>query len=417
MVLRLYGAAAGFALAMLLGHVLGPSGFGAYSFAMGWLSIAVLATTLGFHHFAIRAIPPLVVHEKYREVGGFVLASVAITSGMAVTVSLAGWFILTQTQMSLEPDMVRALKLALLLLVPMTWNLTRTGLLQGLGHPVAGQFPERLVQSTLILLAVGAYWWTGATASVATVIYITLAAMLVATAIGLLPLARALKAIWVRPVRMHPRIWVVGAAKSSFLFAAASVMGATDTVMLGQLSSPSETGLYGVAARFFMLMSLPLSAASIVVSQRAAKYYAEGRIDELEDAIGRAAMKAVLASLVLAGLSTLAAFNAGFLFGQGFVGSFAPILILVWARAASSLLGPAPEVLANTAFIGTVSVVVAFSAVFNLGLNWLLIPHFGAIGAAVATATSFALMIAAAWWLVRRNLGISSNAHFGRRTS
>lgn len=408
--LRLYAAGASFGLTILLGRLLGPAGFGAYSFAMGWVSIGVLFTTLGFHHFVIRAIPPMIIHNRQTEVSGLILLSALITTLLSFIVILASRSVAFKT--ALEPDLKLALALALLLLLPMTWNQLRTGVLQGLGHPVAGQIPERLVQPSLIFLIVAICWLTGVSLRVNDVILITLAATLIAFAVGLVFLVPVLRKVWARPVDLHPGTWMVGAAKSSLLFAAGAIMGATDTVMLGTLSTPSETGLYGVAARFFMLMALPLNAAAVLVSQRAAKFYAANDTVALEDIVRKAALRTFLSSMLLAILSTIAAFNVTFLFGAGFEGAFLPILILVWSRAAVSVFGEPASALANTAFIGTVSIVAILFAVFNFAMNALLIPEFGANGAATATAISFLMMSLLLAYLVKKQIGIRPYVKF-----
>lgn len=402
--LRLYAAGASFAITLFLGRLLGSAGFGAYSFAMNWVSIGVLFTTLGFQHFVIRAIPPMVIHNRQAEVSGLILLSALITTLLSFIVILASRRVVFKT--AIETDLQLALALGLLLLLPMTWNQLRTGVLQGLGHPVAGQLPERLVQPSFIFLGVASCWLTGVSLRVNDVLLITLAATLIAFAVGLVFLVPVIRKVWTRPIDLHPGIWMAGAAKSSLWFAAATVMGATDTVMLGTLSTPSETGLYGVAARFFMLMALPLSAASVLMSQRAAKFYAANDIVALEDIVRKAALRTFLSSILLAILSTLAAFNVVFLFGVGFEGAFLPILILVWSRAAVSVFGEPASALANTAFMGTVSIVVILFAMVNFGMNALLIPEFGANGAATATAISFLLMGLLFAYLVKKRLGI-----------
>ena len=406
--MRLFSAVAAFALTMLLGRLLGADGYGAYAFAMGWLSLAILATSLGFQHYAVRAIPPMLVAGRPPAVIGFILASAALTGCLALAATLAAPTLVSMLVFSPDPRLEAALVVAAVLLVPTTLNQLRSGILRGLGQPVAGQLPELVLQPTLLLGLVGAAWLVGTGLDAVTALRLAFVAAIASLALGLLPLVRALRTLgWARPV-FQGRPWMVGAVKSSFLFAAGTVMAATDTVMLGQLSSAAETGLYGVAARFFQLMYLPALAASAALAHEASRLHAAGRMLELSALARTTATRTALLALVFAGGCTLVAFHLGAIFGPDFAAAKGAVLILVWARAAEAVFGHPGAILANTAFAGLTAVLFAAAACGNIALNALLIPSFGAEGAAVATGLSHFLLTAAVFAATYLKLGVLS---------
>lgn len=49
-----------------------------------------------------------------------------------------------------------------------------------------------------------------------------------------------------------------------------------------------------------------------------------------------------------------------------------------------------------------------FSAALNLAGNLLLVPLFGALGAAISTAFSISVMKIIAWWIARHRLQINT---------
>ena len=404
LLMRLYAAGAGFLLTLLLSRLLGPVEFGAYVFALGWVSIAILFTTFGFHHFAIRTIPPLLLEEKRSDVMGVVIFAAVFIAILSVTTMLFARFNLPL----FAPDLglQGAVAVASLLLVPRSWVLLRTGVMQGLGHPLAAQVPERLVEPSLLLAAVTVCAVAGWPLGAENVLYLTLGVVLVSLLAGVPSALRALGRIAARPSFISMPLWIGGAAKSTLVFAAGTVLGATDVVMLGLLSTPEETGLYGVAVRFFLLMGLPFHATAVYMAQRAATLNALGDTAGLEALNRKAVVRTVLACLLLAVPSTIAAYFVGEIFGAGFAAAGGVILLLVWARVALAFFGEPAALLANTQHVGRVSVVMALAAVLNVALNALLVGSLGAMGAALATVISYGALTLVLMVNIRSVLGI-----------
>ncbi len=412
--MRLYAAGIAFVVTLLLSRLLGPSEFGAYVFAMGWVSILMLFATFGFHLFVVRGIPPLIVREEVSEAVGIVVFAAVFVTALAVLVSVIAY--LNVPLLSADPSLQGAVAVAVLLLVPRAWNLLRTGVLQGLGRPIAGQVPERLVAPTLLVLALLLCLAMSWQLTARDVLWLTLATVVASLILGGRSLRRALSEIAVPPTFRNATSWVGGAAKSSLAFAAATVLGATDVIMLGMLSTSEETGVYGVAARFFVLMGLPFHAAIVHISQRAAKLNAMSDTDGLAIMARGAANRGFLAALALAVPSTIAAFYAEEIFGSGFGPATVPILILVWVRVLLSLAGQPGPILANTEFVGSVAITSVATVVINILLNALLIPLYGSVGAAIATSLSFVLMTIGHTAMLRHRLGISSFAGLPSRS-
>ncbi len=388
--MRLYAAGSTFLLTLLLGRILGPEGFGAYTFALGWVAIATFFTTLGFHHFTIRAIPPLIANNRMSEVFGlFVCASLLILTLSGLVTILAR---LNPALFSQNLSFQAAVGVASLLLLPRSWSLLRTGVLQGLGRPVVAQLPERLIEPTLLLVGVIACLIIGEGLEAEDALYLTLGAVLVSVALGAPSLVRTLDRIRARPTFDGLRAWMVGATKSSLVFAAGTLLAATDVIMLGFLSTPEETGIYGVAVRFFFLMGLPFHASAVFISQRAALLNARKDFLGLQALAEKAAIRTIWSSLLLAIPSTIAAYFVGDIFGKGFISAGSVILLLVWTRFGLSFFGEPTAFLANTQHVGRVSVIMIAAAFLNVIFNALLAGPFGAIGAATATVITYILM-------------------------
>ena len=98
------------------------------------------------------------------------------------------------------------------------------------------------------------------------------------------------------------------------------------------------------------------------------------------------------------------------LFGPGFDVARPALLILAGAQLVNALAGSVGILMSMTGHQNAVSVVLAFAAALNVGLNFALIPRYGLIGAAVATGLATVAWNVTLAVLVRRRLGIRSTA-------
>ena len=153
--MRLFAAGAALTTTVILGRLLGAAGYGAYALAMGWLGVATLFTTLGFQHFTVRAIPPLVADGKHRTVLGLVIFAGGVTASLALLAMLLTPAVVAHLRLFSDPAMQSAIVAAGVLFLPMTINQVRQGVLRGLGRPLGAQFPELVLQPTLFIALVG----------------------------------------------------------------------------------------------------------------------------------------------------------------------------------------------------------------------------------------------------------------------
>lgn len=390
--MRLFSAGAGFVIAVILGRLLGAAGFGSFTLAMGWLGVTTIFTTLGFQHFTVRAIPPLVAEGRLHAVAGLIIFAASLTGSLALLAMLLAPIVIKRLQLFPDPAMEAAVLAVGLYFLPVTINQLRQGVLRGLGQPLGAQLPELILQPTIFVALIGAATALGWRLDTIRAIELMLLSVVICLCVGIWFLARSLKGNLLWPPAFFPLSWLLQAGKSCYLFAAVTVMSATDILMLGHLSNAEETGVYGVAARFYLLMFLPSLATSSSLSHEISRLYRGEQKAELEATVRRSATYAAFLAVLLALVCTIATFRLGPIFGAEFEVAALPILILVWSRAAEALLGQPGVILANTAFVGLTGGGVTFAIALNFALNALLIPKFGATGAAIATATAHLIM-------------------------
>jgi O-antigen/teichoic acid export membrane protein len=414
--LRVWSALAMFLITMLLAKAMGAAAFGAYSFALGWVSILLVLTTFGFQHFNVREIARLIAIDRPAEIAGLIILSATVGGLLSGALALGAPWLAANLPLSPDPALEEAFIFGAFLIPLLTFNSLRQGVLRGFGRPVLGQLPDLgLVPGVMLALVVVALF-ANVTLTAKTALWLNIISAAVAFLIGIGLLKRE---TWRQGLRWHatfkPRRWIRGAGYSLIIGAAATINNSTDLVMLGALTDAEQTGVYGLAVRFALVTSLPVLAVTSGLSHEVSRLFNRDRIDDL-GMLARGAGRLVVAlTSAMAVAISLVTPVIGALFGPEFAAASIPILILVWARVLETLAGQPSMVLINTRFAGLGAICISAVAVLNIGLNLALIPLFGVVGAASATALAQLTQALVMLHVTRRKLGFAT-APFARAT-
>lgn len=169
-----------------------------------------------------------------------------------------------------------------------------------------------------------------------------------------------------------------------------------DQLMLYRMVGPAEVGLYGATVRVaefanviptvFMASAFPIFSRLWVES--------EGRLREATSLSFRAMW---VLSMPLAGVLFLYAEPfVTLLFGEEFRAAARMMALLAWSLPAAFVNSVLYNRLFSSGDQGTAAVLAAFAALLNVGLNLLLIPGYGGVGAAAATVVSYGVVPVAA---------------------
>lgn len=163
-----------------------------------------------------------------------------------------------------------------------------------------------------------------------------------------------------------------------------------DVIMLGIFLVSQQVGIYNAATRVAMLQLIPLASVNSIFAPMIAEYYGRDDLDNLR-ANYKMATRWVFSLVFPLGLFVIL-FSAPLLrlFGTEFAVGSAALVILAGGQLVRATVGPAEHMIMMT---GHPRLNLANSlalAMLNVVLNLLLIPRFGIVGAAVATASSMA---------------------------
>ena len=253
----------------------------------------------------------------------------------------------------------------------------------------------RLVTASSQLVLLAALWITG-DLNVTTAVLVWVATLAAGPVLLLLP------GLSVRP-RYLSRQLAVSLLRTGLKYhlgmAALFLLRRVDTLMLNAQVSRRDVGLYVVAVVLAELVFLPGESIAQVVLPRqvagtleqAAAYTA--RIVRVNAIVGLAA------GLVLAVASPLLIRLA---YGSGYVGSIVPLLALLPGVITIGLTRPITAILVRLDRPFVVSLICILSLVLNVGLNLVLIPTLGVVGASIASSLAYgAQAVAYTRWLLR----------------
>jgi O-antigen/teichoic acid export membrane protein len=178
------------------------------------------------------------------------------------------------------------------------------------------------------------------------------------------------------------------------------------TLFLAHFATTAEVGVYRVALQFALLLGFLLTAVETGLSPQIAALHSQNRLTELSNS----AKQMTLLSLLAGGIPCLAllVFSGFFLsiLGPEFPQGATAMRILIAAQLFSIATGPVGGFMAMSGLerISFRNAVIGTGIVLILGL--VLIPHFGTVGAAIASGSATIFRNAAATIVVWRRHGL-----------
>lgn len=190
---------------------------------------------------------------------------------------------------------------------------------------------------------------------------------------------------------------------SSFL-----VLEWTDTIMLGIFRTGVEIGIYSVAMKISMLTGITLFSINSIAAPKFAELYKKGDMAGLEKIIHQST-KLIFwsAAFIILVIFLFPSFILA-IFGEEFKAALYALLILTFGQFINAISGSVGYILQMTGKQKVFQHIVLTAAMMNIGLNALLIPHYGINGAALASMLSMAFWNLASFMYIRTHLNINT---------
>jgi O-antigen/teichoic acid export membrane protein len=375
-------------ISIVFARLIGAEGFGAYALAYAWVQILLIPAKLGADTLMLREVARFNELEpgRIRPYVGWSSRALFLTVGASVLVG--GGLILLVHQLQ-RPEVVTVQLVAFALVPLMAFTNVWQAVLRGLGRIFLGQIPLALLGPTVVLAGAGLFWLSSAELTPIGAIGLRIASLVAAALVLGFMLLRLLPAGDGGGIVQSDRRSLSRALLTlGFIGALATLATRTDIVMLGFFSDLEEVAAYTVASRGASFIRFPQMGLNLVIAPVIAAAYAAGRQERLQSVLTWGTRSAMAAALPI-GLALIFVGNLYLdLFGEGFGDALGALRILSVGTLLTTIAG----------FLGALIMMTGHEAVsaklftgilfLNIVLNWVLIPAFGAEGAAVATAVS-----------------------------
>lgn len=398
---------------VLLARILGPSDYGVYSYVFAIISIISIPSQFGLPTLVVRETASGVAQKKYSQVQGVWRWSgkmVVIISIFLIAFSGLYTFLYKYGEMDVRSETF-LWGLALVPLIALG-NL-RGAALRGLKKIVAGQVPESLILPGLFaaLLASSFFFYDGIiSASIAMSYYAVASAA--AFVVGALLLWKATPPEVSQAVPQYKiRIWFLSALPLAFIGGMQLINQQASILMQGFYLSDAEIGVFRVAVQVSVLAAFGLNTVNIVTAPYIAALFSQGDIKGLQHLVKRSAQVILVFNIVITlGLVLLGKFLIYKLYGESYILAYLPMIILLIGQLINSGVGSVGILLNMTHHEQETVKSLVVSVIFNIVLNFLLLPRYGIIGSSISIAVSLIIWNGMQWISVKKKLGLNSSA-------
>jgi O-antigen/teichoic acid export membrane protein len=406
--LRVVGLLLSYGAHVVLSRFLGLHDYGRYVIALGWVLVLTIPARLGFDQSALRYATVYLERGQTAQFRGYM--RVAVTGVSVVSVGLGCVMVLVGSGVVAPIDRPSVIAAAVIVL-PLALLGVSSVVMRSAGRIFESQFYDQVLRPALLIaFAIGL---------VAAGMHLTVAAALALTALsGFIALA----ALGIRLLRLFSAVrtvpadhglwkqWLVVSLPLLVITIAQEFMNQLEVILLGYLANAQQAGLFAAAWRLANLLPFALVALATVSGPMVASTYHRGDIGELNRVAGLTARLGLAFAICTSILLVVAGRPLLRIFGPEFAAAYPALLILLLGGVVNAFTGVVAYLMTLTGRERPALLIFLGSLVVSLGLNLLLIPTIGIVGAAIASSCALGSWNLAMLIYVRRVLGVDASA-------
>jgi O-antigen/teichoic acid export membrane protein len=403
--IKIFSIGCGFLFAVVAARLLGARDYGVIAVALAATAVVSALAPLGANGLAVREVARLTAQRRWLDLRRFFRWSGWLVTTVSVLLGSTLFLVARWT----GPYEV-ALSYAAVLVPLSAVLLLGRGLIQGSGNTVAAQLPGDGIRWLTALIALAIVASASTNASPADVIFAYAAGCAVALGVTIFIAGRLMAGLEhgdSAPSKIEP--WL-GRSVPFLGITAIGIFGTeTNTLLLGALSGPQEAGLYQPIAKIAPLMLLVREAVEMPLAPRIVHDWEAGHLKQLQHRLSQAALAStIVTTIIVASIVFASSFILG-AFGQEFVANADLLLWIGLAQIINSATGAAPTLLSMVGGMKERVAAQTLTLFVQTGTAILLVPAWGARGAAVSLVAAILTWSIANWALARRTTGLDTS--------
>jgi O-antigen/teichoic acid export membrane protein len=405
--IRIASAGIVFITQILLARWMGSYQFGSYVYVWTWLLMAGDIVHLGMPLTAQRFIPEYTETKSFDLLRGYLSGSRWLSFAAGAVFAALGGLVVYALDDRFDSELFVPFYFACLALPAYILTFMADGAARSYNWINLALMPAYIVRPVLLVIGVSALHFAGVKLGAANVLGVLAVSAWLSVLLQMLQLDRGLRKVVPRgPKRYEIRRWLITAFPMILVWGLYTLLTSTDIIVLKHYRPAHEVAHYFAAAKLLALISMIYFAVAASAAHRFTTYHVTGDRDGLADFAARTVGWIFWLSLAL----TLVILAAGrpllMLFGDEYVAAQPVMAILAVGMLARASVGPAERLLTMLGHQRVCAYAYIAAFAFNLGICILLVPDYGTIGAAIATAGGFVVESIALFIIVKRSLGL-----------
>ena len=390
--IRIASAAIAFLSQVLLARWIGAHEFGIFTYVWVWVNIIGTLCAAGFATSVVRFAPEYQQANKPDLVRGFVRTGRVFSTGMGLVATTAGLIVLYLFDGAVADYYRIPAAVALVALPAFALTDFQDGLGRSQGWIDLALVPPYIIRPFLLFTFIGGAVAIGWSKNAETAVYAAIAATWITAVLQyLMQKKRMRQAVPAGPRRYKLGFWIKVSLPVIAIESFALMMTNMDILLLDLFVKPDQIAIYFAAARTIALIAFVHFSVTAAVTPRFTRLYADGNMDGLRLFLKEARKWTFLPSLAGGVVLLILGKPILWLFGPEFTAGYPAMFALVVGLLARSFAGPLQGLLIATGQQNMAAMAMGAVVLVNISFNFLLIPRFGLVGAAAATAISFTI--------------------------
>lgn len=406
--IRVVSAGIAYFSQVLLARWMGSFEYGIFVFVWVWILILGGLAPLGLSTSTTRFVPEYRETGKFELLRGLLRQSRLVTFGVSTAVALAGFAGLALFG-GMVTDYYLLPAVLILFCLPMyALEDVQDGIARGYGWMDVALIPPYILRPMLLLLAMLGVYAAGMEMSAVTAAGAAIFASWSSALVQTIQLNGRVRAdMGAGPRKYESGLWMRTSLPLLLFSGFVLLLQNTDILVLSRYVGPSQVGVYFAALKTISLVAFVHFAVGAAYASRFSAFKARGEHDALQQAVRDSVnwtfwpSLAGTAGLLLLGKPLL------WLFGADFTSGYPAMFVLAAGLALRAAMGPVELILNMLGEQKACAAMLFAAAALNLTLNFALIPSYGLMGAAVATAVSLAGAAVAMAVIARARLGLT----------
>jgi O-antigen/teichoic acid export membrane protein len=414
--IRVVSALIAFASQIVLARWLGGFEFGIYVYVWTWVLLLGGMVDLGLGSAAQRFIPEYIEHKRFALLRGFLGGSRWLASIIATAIAAAAALVVFVLAPHIEPRSVWPLYLACAALPICGIAQVQSGIARSYGWINLGLSPAYVLRQIVLLALLGFAFAAGLPMNAVTATLTATVGLWGVTIGQSVVLDRRLAKVVASGLKAYAvRSWLATSAPIFVVEAFFLLLTYADVLVLQLYRPPNEVGIYYAASKTMALVAFIYFSVAQTLAHKFAEYHVAGDRQRLTDFLAIAVRMTFWPSL--GSILVLLALGEPLLrmFGHEFVSGYYLMFILAIGLLARASVGPAERLLNMLGERRSCAVIYGASFAINLGLCFILIPHLGITGAAVANAVTLVSESACLYFVAKDRLGLHCFIFGGRK--